>query len=701
MLIVGQPRAGKTSLRYKLLDIDSDLPEEDKTTRGIDIEQQEFKIYNIKNEEQSFKYNIWDFGGQQIYQTTHQFFLTQRSLYILVIDTGKDSIGNDDANINYWLQVVELLGGNSPMLLVRNEKNERTVNIDLNQKRSRFTFLKGDFSINLNALKVDSETFSFKKRSDFILLKEDIEQELRRLPLVGFPMPKNWVRIRNELQLLCEKHTHISRESYIQICNNFGVTEFDKQMELSRIFHDLGIFLHFQDYPALEDFIILQNVWATDAVFAVLDDKIVQANKGVFSEDDLPSIWEPKGYSKDVHKKLLSLMMQFELCYEVQNRKKKVYIVPEMLPESSSAEYKWEANNDLPLHYKYDFMPKGLLTRLIVRLNSHIDVFNGQQYVWKTGVKINGDSLDCPNTFAEITEAWDNKQLYLKVQGRFSKDLMSKLTFEIDKLNSDFFKRVDDNDTIRSRWYKMIPCNCIICKTSNDKNFFDYRELLERKNFGKETIECKKKPFSTVSINELIGNIFSEKNEKKNDEVKPKKLVISYSKDDLKLVNKFNEHLSSIKLDGKVSFWYCTMLEAGTNWSKEIQKRFDEADIICFMVSPSFMSTPYIHEHEIKRAFDRKANEPSLKIVPIILDFCNWNTNTNNLGDFTALPYTGMPVVDFKNQNKAWYIIAECLRIMIEKNLDPTGDNFFSDLRVLPKNIVRIYEKIVAGEEDV
>ena len=33
---------------------------------------------------------MWDFGGQEIYHATHQFFLTRRSLYVLVDDTRKD-----------------------------------------------------------------------------------------------------------------------------------------------------------------------------------------------------------------------------------------------------------------------------------------------------------------------------------------------------------------------------------------------------------------------------------------------------------------------------------------------------------------------------------------------------------------------------------------------------------------------------------
>ena len=178
-----------------------------------------------------------------------------------------------------------------------------------------------------------------------------------------------------------------------------------------------------------------------------------------------------------------------------------------------------------------------------------------------------------------------------------------------------------------------------------------------------------------------------------------KKVFISYSKKDLLFVNEFIDHLTAFQLDGKVSHWYCTELTGGSEWNTEIQKHLDNSDIVCFMVSPNFMRTSYIHEHEIKKAFERKAKAPNFKIVPIILDFCNWTTQNNNLGDYTALPYTAKPVVDFKNRNMAWYIIVECLRLMIDKDLQPTGDDFYTQ-QPFPQDIRSIFERIVKGSVD-
>jgi hypothetical protein len=180
---------------------------------------------------------------------------------------------------------------------------------------------------------------------------------------------------------------------------------------------------------------------------------------------------------------------------------------------------------------------------------------------------------------------------------------------------------------------------------------------------------------------------------------KMKKIFISYSKQDLRLVNKFIEHLAALQRDGKVGHWYCSELEAGSKWDDKIQKQLDESDIVCFMISPNFMKTDYILEQEVPKAFEKKRTDPNFRIVPIILDFCRWTTTNNNLGDYTALPYTAKPVLDFANENMAWYVVQECLRLMIDSDLNPTGEDFYTKQK-LPGDVAKIYTRIVEGKVD-
>jgi len=70
LLIIGEGGAGKTSLCRKLQHTDAEMPKEHETTRGIEVQPWEFPLANG----QRFRLNIWDFGGQEIYHATHQFF---------------------------------------------------------------------------------------------------------------------------------------------------------------------------------------------------------------------------------------------------------------------------------------------------------------------------------------------------------------------------------------------------------------------------------------------------------------------------------------------------------------------------------------------------------------------------------------------------------------------------------------------------
>ena len=129
LLIVGEGGAGKTTLARKIEDPNYRLQDED-STKGIEVRQWTFELTGG----QPFRVNIWDFGGQEIYHANHQFFLTKRSLYLLVADTRKE-----DTDFHYWLNVVELLSDNSPRLIIKNEKQDRRREINERQLRGQFS----------------------------------------------------------------------------------------------------------------------------------------------------------------------------------------------------------------------------------------------------------------------------------------------------------------------------------------------------------------------------------------------------------------------------------------------------------------------------------------------------------------------------------------------------------------------------------
>ena len=198
MLILGEGGAGKTSLLRRLYQPDLELPKEDETTRGIDIHRQDF----VANHGRPFRLNVWDFGGQQIYHATHQFFLTKNSLYLLVDDTRKDDKTIHDEGFKFWLEVVETLSESSPLLIFQNEKGDRSKTIDQAGIQGRFTNVKEVYRGNLD------------KPGSVKPLQHAIEYFVQQLPHIGEPVPKKWVAIREELeQLAGEEEQRCQRRS--------------------------------------------------------------------------------------------------------------------------------------------------------------------------------------------------------------------------------------------------------------------------------------------------------------------------------------------------------------------------------------------------------------------------------------------------------------------------------------------------------
>jgi internalin A len=494
LLIIGEGGAGKTSLANKLIDSEYKLKLEggenpEKSTEGIDVIPFNFRHISGK----SFRINIWDFGGQEIYHATHQFFLTKRSLYLLVADTRQDN-----TDFNYWLEVIELLSEASPTIIVKNEKQDRPCQINENQLRGRFTNLEKILPTNL-----------FDNRG-FPEILTAVQHHISQLPHVGTPLPKTWVRVREALE--ANTRNYITQTEFLNLCDNHGFKRREDKMQLSGYLHDLGVCLHFQDDPVLKNWVILKPEWGTTAVYKVLDTPKVQKSLGYFTHEDLAKIWADEQYI-DMRDELLQLMMRFKLCYEIPHRPH-TYIAPQLL-SPNQPEYAWDDTDNLILRYHYDFMPKGMLTHFTVEMHRLID----SDLVWKEGVILADNS-----SRATVIETYSKNEIRIRVSGFPKKDLLTRIRHEFDKIHDSYEKL---------RYQELIPCNCPTCKGSQNPHSYVLKKLQERlENEAYET-ECDQKPYHKVNVRNLIddaiGNsqkyeFFSEGLSLKSDQEVPERI---------------------------------------------------------------------------------------------------------------------------------------------------------------------------------
>ena len=115
LMLVGKQDCGKTTLVARLQGKDCG----NKSTVGVDVSEWEYRPAIGKC---PFYFSIWDFGGQEEYYTTHQCFLSERSLYLLLFNLNHGDAGVEE--LKPWLNNIALRAPESCVLIVGTHLDE-------------------------------------------------------------------------------------------------------------------------------------------------------------------------------------------------------------------------------------------------------------------------------------------------------------------------------------------------------------------------------------------------------------------------------------------------------------------------------------------------------------------------------------------------------------------------------------------------
>jgi GTPase SAR1 family protein len=354
LLLLGQGGSGKTTLKEKLRDRHAPMPEPDDSTRGINIEL----LPHICGDGSDFTVHVWDFGGQNIQKYAHQFFLSDSVVYAVLSNEREQN-----PNFQYWLNIIELLGKDSPVFIVQNEfagHSEPLKDVAQIQERFPQTFRSVE-QVNLQNAATDPR---------FEALKIKLFHEATRLPHTQKEYLTSFVNVRRQLQTLAETEHSIAYKDFKKLCRDEGISDELLMQDYAHTFTFLGIALHFHDDIHLKATVFLRPKWIIDALFQVLYHEKVERQAGRFSEQDADDIWAAPAYD-DMHGTLLRLMERFHLCYRIEGTRD--YIVPQRLPTRTEAFAPPEDNTQIL--YRYKFMPSGILTQLTCRLHHRIEQY--------------------------------------------------------------------------------------------------------------------------------------------------------------------------------------------------------------------------------------------------------------------------------------------------------------------------------------
>ena len=618
LILVGRGAVGKTSLVNRLV---HNTFGQEKKTEGIKITRWDVPLPG--GDEAHL--NVWDFGGQEIMHATHQFFLTRRSLYLLVL-SGRE--GSADQDAEYWLKLIESFGGESPALVVLNKQREHPCEVNQRQLQGKYPFIRGFLKTDCDdCLGIDE-------------LHRRLKDEINALPHLRDGFPSEWFAVKDHLPRL--RKNFVSFDEYRKACRRLKVKSEAEQNLLGRYLHDLGVMLNFREDERLQDTHVLKPHWVTEGIYTILNAPQLAGKYGELRVRDLKTILPAKDYPVNMHTFVLDLMKKFELCFTFPDSDTH-YLIPELLgiqePEAA-AEFK--PAGCLNFRYEYEVLPEGLLPRFIVRTHS----LSEGEHRWRTGVILRfeeGRAL----VKADVVD----KKVFIHVTGQAEarRRLLAVIRSDFERIHSD----------LKFKPAELVPLH------EHPDEAVTYQELLVYEQNGMKTFpKVIGKTVIQVGVQQHLNGVDlagTRRREDRREELaemreEPIRVFISYAHKDERFRLALEPHLKLLQRQRLIATWHDRLIKPGTQWKDVIDANLEQAKIILLLVSADFIASDYCWEIEMKRALERH-EKGEARVIPVIIREAKWDAAP--FAKLQALPEKGKAVDLWKKKDQAWRSVAD------------------------------------------
>jgi len=637
LILVGFGKVGKTSLVNRL--VHGKFDRDEQKTEGIEITQWPL---TLPGGDDKVRLHIWDFGGQEIMHSTHQFFLSHRSLYLLVL-TGRQ--GHEDADAEYWLNLIRSFGGDSPVIVVLNKQREHPFDLNRQNLQSKFPGMIQAF------VKTECED----PDQGIEELKRTILHETERLPGLRDGFPEVWFAIKDELATM--KNNYLTFEQYRSICATLGEETQMDQDRLAGYLHQLGIALNFKDDPRLRDMHVLNPRWVTEGIYTILNARELEDSKGELHIDSVDRILDPKDYPHERHPFLLNLMRKFHLCFEFPDQEGH-YLIPDLADKNEPEGAKeFKPAECLNFQYRYPSLHEGVLPSFITRTY----ILSEKQPRWRTGVILTFEGCRAL-VKGDLTE----RLVSISVSGP-SPEPRRRLLAVIRASFEDIH-----------RHFKFEPQE-LVPVPGHPEVAISYRELLVLENTNTQTKQqVIGDEVVDLNVLDLLNGVDLEGARRAREQQREAgptglKLFYSYSHKDEALREELETHLKILQRQGLIQGWHDRRIDPGQEWSSEIDKRLEEADVVLLLVSPDFLASDYCYNIEMQRAMERH-EVGEARVIPIILRESNWSDTP--FANLQALPKDAKPVTTYERKDTAWNEISKSLEEIVKASTaGPSGGN--------------------------
>jgi internalin A len=361
-----------------------------------------------------FTLRSWDFGGQEVYRVTHQFFFSPNSIYLVV---WRPREGHEENAVWPWIGRIRLrVREHAKVIVVATHGEERRPELDVTALRQQFGPMLAGFCT------VDSKTGLGLDELASIL-----GSVASTLPQMGEPLNRQWVQARH--QLLSTEHSFVKRSTFDRICAALDIDEEDSDV-LASLLADLGYIVYFPNEDGLKDIILLQPELLTKAISIVLEDIQTREQGGIIDHRHLSDIWlqHPPYLPHYLHSYLLRLMEKFDVSYRIADSD--TSLVGQLVPhEKPPLDWPVEDRDHelLTLECEFAESPPGLIPWLIVRNHR----FSTGTH-WRHGVLVRHPEYRTEGLYEFVAPTVLRLQVRGRARGFFFDILRDTLTYLCD-----------------------------------------------------------------------------------------------------------------------------------------------------------------------------------------------------------------------------------------------------------------------------
>ncbi|MCG2785759.1 MAG: leucine-rich repeat domain-containing protein [Anaerolineae bacterium] len=456
LVLVGEGNVGKTTLLKALKSKKGEgAPKKDeRTTHGVEIDIHGLKLPHPEKDGVEIQLNAWDFGGQDVYRVTHQFFFSRRSLYLLVWEPRR---GVQAGQVEDWLNMIRLRVGDEARVLIVSthcKTGERIARIDKPVLQQQYGEMIVGF-YEVDSLVPDEHT---GEMVGIAALKKVIAEESAKLEQMGMLFNNNWKAARDELLTLSEPR--ISYAAFGEVCDRHSLSQIDTST-LAHLMHDLGYIVHYSDDERLRDDVVLQPQWLTKAIGFVLEDRTTQECEGILPDGRLSQVWHDHPFEKEprydptLYPFFLRLMEKYDVSYRLPDGKASLVAqhVPQVRPELP-----WLPEQDPPEALRRIAMicameedPPGLVPWMIVRTHDYsTELTNATGSIhrlhWQKGMFLNHGAHG-----QAMLEKRD-REFHVYTQADWPEYFMNVIQHTLQKLITDNWPGME------GRYRFMVPC---------------------------------------------------------------------------------------------------------------------------------------------------------------------------------------------------------------------------------------------------